>query len=82
MRCEYKRRAPCSLLKLAGPALVDHVRHFYHVIYDLMNFVGGLIEDDKSEVASVVCMLEPVCNLLANECSLVHGQYLRSVPQR
>ena len=56
--------------------------HIDHMINVPLNFVCGFIEDDKSKVVSVVCMLEPVCNLLANECSLVHGQYLRSVPQR
>ena len=44
-----------------------------------MNSVGGLIEDDKSAVVSVVCMLAPVCNPLAYKCLLVLGQYLRSV---
>ena len=36
-----------------------------------MNSVGGLIEDYKSAVASVVCVVAPVCDPLANKCPLV-----------
>ena len=53
--------------------------YIFYVIDVPMNSVGGLIEDDKSAVVSVVCMLAPVCNPLAYKCLLVLGQYLRSV---
>ena len=56
--------------------------HLYHVIDVPMNFVGGLIEDYKSAIAIVMCVVAPVCNLLADKCPLVLGQYLRSVSQR
>ena len=78
MRYEYKRRAPCSLLELRQLHLIMF-GHLYHVIDVPMNSVGGLIEDDKSAVVSVVCMLAPVCSSLAYKCLLVLGQYLRSV---
>ena len=45
-----------------------------------MNSVGGLIEDDKSAIVSVVYVLAPMCNLLAYKYPLVLDQYLRSVP--
>ena len=54
--------------------------HLYYMIDVPMNFVDGLIENDKSEVASVVCVVAPVYNSLAYKCPLVLGQYLRSVP--
>ena len=59
MRCEYKRRAPCSLLELHQLHLIM-IGHLNHVIDVPMNFVGGLIEDYKSAVVSVVCVLAPV----------------------
>ena len=56
--------------------------HICHLIDVPMNSVGGLIEDYKSKVASVVCVVAPVCDPLADKCPLVLGQYLWSVPQR
>ena len=44
-----------------------------------MNSVGVLIEDYKSAVASVLCVVAPVCNPLTYICPLVFGEYLRSV---
>ena len=81
MRCEDKRRVPCSLLKLHQLQLIM-VGHIDHMIDVSMNFVGGLIVDYKSAVAFVVCVVAPVCDPLANKCPLVLGQYLWSVPQR
>ena len=54
--------------------------HLYHMIGVPMNSVGYLIEDYKSKVASVVCLMAPACNLLANKCPLVLGQYPKSGP--
>ena len=54
---------PCSLLELHQFQSIMF-GHLYHMIDVPMNSVGGLIEDDKSAVASVVCVLAPVCNRL------------------
>ena len=81
MRCEYKRCVPCSLLELKQLQSIMF-GHIDHMIDVPMNSVGGLIEHYKSAVASVMCVVAPVCNPLANEGSLVLGQYLWSVPQR
>ena len=70
MRCEYKRRVPCSLLELHQLQLI-RFGHLYHVIDVPMNSVGGLIKDYKSAAAFVVCMLAPVCNPLAYKRPLV-----------
>ena len=70
MRCEYKHCVPCSLLKLHQLHLIMF-GHLYHMIDVPMNSVGGLIEDYKSAVASVVCVVAPVCDPLANKCPLV-----------
>ena len=40
-----------------------------------MNSVGGLIDDDKSAVASVMCVVMLVCNSLADKCLFVLGEY-------
>ena len=84
--CSFGRaviQAPCSLFAVgAAPASVDDVGHHYHEIDVLMNSIGGLIADYKSAVASVMCMVAPMCNPLADTCPLVVGQYLRSVSQR
>ena len=56
--------------------------HIYHMINVSMNSVFGLIEDYKSKVASVVCVVAPMCDPLAYKCPLVLGKYLWSVPQR
>ena len=78
---KYKHCAPCLLLKLHQLQLI-RFGHIYHVIDVPMNSVDGLIEDDKSEVVSVVCVLVPVCNPLTFKCPLVLGHYLRFVQQR
>ena len=64
MRCECKRRVPCSLLELHQLQLIM-LGHINHMIDVPMNSVGCLIEDDKSAVASVMCVVAPVCNPLA-----------------
>ena len=56
--------------------------HLYYMIDVPMNSVDGLLENDKSTVASVVCVVAPVYDPLADECPLVLGQYLWSVSQR
>ena len=70
MRCEYKRRVPCSLLELHQLHLIMF-GHINHVIDASMNSIGGLIKDYKSQVASVVCVLAPVYDPLADKCSIV-----------
>ena len=44
--------------------LLQLIRFGYidHVINDPMHSVGGLIEDDKSEISADVCVVAPVCN--------------------
>ena len=64
----------------APPSPVDHVRAYDRCANELRCWLG-LIEDDKSAVASVMCVVAPVCNPLADKCPLVLGQYLRSVLQ-
>ena len=53
MRCEYKRRVPCSLLQLRQLQSIMF-GHICHLIDVPMNSVGGLIEDYKRQVASFV----------------------------
>ena len=75
MRCIYKRRVLCLLLEL------HHLKsimfgHIYHMINVPVNSFGGLIEDYKSAVASVMCVVEPVYDPLADKSPLVPGQHL------
>ena len=70
MRCEDKRRVPCSLLELHQLQLIMF-GHIDHMINVPMNSVGGLLGDYKSKVAFVVCVVAPVCDPLALKCPLV-----------
>ena len=81
MRSEYKRRIPCSLLELHQLQLI-RFGHLYHMIDVPIHSVGGFIENDKSEVASVVCVVALVCNPLPCKCPLVPGQSSTSGPSR
>ena len=62
MRCEYKRRVFCSLLALH---LLQSILfgHIYHIIDEPINTVGGSVEDDKSALASVMCVGAPYVTL-------------------